>query len=157
LKTPLGEAFDGTECGKGHPTVFLAATVPENLRKRGHCFTIDLGAVTDNIVTFGMNARDDSGQRWPHQIEVFYSTDTEIGVFPGDEATSLGIFDPPFPGNNTWRYVNLYERTPAKRGISARYIHVRIYKTQNTVDPTINGDDYIDASFREIRVGVDNG
>ena len=156
LKDVEGVFFDGTECGKGHPAVFLGETIPANIRKRAHCFTLDLGEVTSNIVTFGMYSRNDGGQRWPHQIEVFYS-DSEIGPIPGDESTSLGIFEPPFPGNHQWQNVNLYEGTAGKRGFSARYIHVRIYKTQNTVDPTINGDDYIDASFNEIRVGVDNG
>ncbi|MDR0731229.1 MAG: hypothetical protein LBF63_06130 [Treponema sp.] len=152
-----GSGFTDAECTPGHPTVFLSPSMPENIRKRAHCFTLDLGAVTDNIVTFGMYSRNDDGQRWPHQIEVFYSTDTDIGPIPGDEATSLGIFDPPFPGNRVWQNVNLYEGTPGKRGFSARYIHVRIYKTRDTADPTINGDDKIDASFDEIRVGVDNG
>jgi hypothetical protein len=152
-----GSGFTDAECTPGHPTVFLAETVPLNIRKRAHCFTLDLGALTDNIVTFGMNARDDGGQRWPYQIEVFYSSDTDIGPIPGPEATSLGIFNPPFPGNNQWQNVNIYEGTPGKRGFSARYIHVRIYRTRDTVDPTINADDKIDASFREIRVGIDNG
>jgi hypothetical protein len=151
-----GLPFDSAECTPGHPTVFLAQTMPQSIRKRAHCFTLDLGALTDNIVTFGMYSRSDSGQRWPHQIEVFYS-DSEIGPIPGDEAVSLGIFEPPFPGNHAWQYVNLYAGTPSKRGFSARYIHVRIYKTQRTVDPALNGDDPIDASLNEIRIGVDNG
>jgi hypothetical protein len=152
-----GLPFDAAECTPGHPTVFLNEATPAHIRKRAHCFTLDLGEVTDNIVTFGMNARNDSGQRWPHQIEVFYSNN-EIGpIFEEEEAVSLGIFEPPFPGNRTWQYVNLYERTPDKRGFSARYIHVRIYKTQNTGDPEANTTSNIDASFGEIRVGVDNG
>jgi hypothetical protein len=150
-----GSGFTDAECTPGHPTVFLSHTMPENIRKRAHSFTLDLGEVTNNIVSFGMYARDDSGQRWPHQIEVFYS-DTEIGAIPGDEAASLGIFDPPFPGNRQWQYVNLYEGTPGKRGFSARYIHVRVYKTRDTADPAINADDKIDASFNEIRIGVEN-
>jgi hypothetical protein len=156
LKDAEGVTFDDAECTPGHPTVFLAPAMPEAIRKRAHCFTLDLGEVTGNIVTLGMYARNDSGQRWPHQIEVFYSN-SEIGPIPGDEAVSLGIFEPPFPGNTAWQYVNLYDRTANKRGLSARYIHVRIYKTQRTVDPAINGDDPIDASFNEIRIGVDNG
>jgi hypothetical protein len=154
LKTPLGENFNGDECGKGHPTVFLDETVPESIRKQAHCFTLDLGEVTGSIVSFGMYPRtnedeDELGDRWPIQFEVFYS-DSEIGAIPGDEAASLGIFTwdtVPYPF--AWRDVDLTENNNGT-GISARYIHVRIYAEGR------NGEnsDWICPSFAGIRIGV---
>jgi hypothetical protein len=156
MKDPLmaespGDLFTSAECTPGHPTVLLAETVPQNLRKRAHFFTVDLKSVTDNIVRIGMYSRSDNGQRWPARIEVFYSN-SDIGPFPGEDAASLGIFDVPFPGNHQWGYVDLYPNTAGKRGFSAQYIHVRIYRTAATIDETANDGSNIDASFNEFRV-----
>ncbi|MDR0731228.1 MAG: hypothetical protein LBF63_06125, partial [Treponema sp.] len=149
-----GLPFDGDECGHGHPAVFLTSAVPEAIRKRAHCFTLDLGEVTSNIVQFGIYPRNESeserGNRWPIQFEVFYS-DSEIGPIPGDEATSLGVFDwgsVPYPW--AWRYADLYRRTGDGKGFSARYIHVRIYaEGKNGVD-----SEWVAPSFSGIRVGI---
>jgi len=126
-----------------------------------HVFTWTLGnSALTNIVTFGIKARPDGGQRWAYQFEVFYSTTALGPTFdPSDSGiTSLGIFDVPFPGNGddnngNWADVNLYERTAEKRGFSARYLHIRVYKAQGTIDPTVDGSDYIDSSFRQFRIG----
>lgn len=156
LKNAEGVTFDGDECGHGHPTVFLAGSVPEALRKRAHCFTLDLGEVTSGIVQFGMYPRtneseSERGYRWPIQFEVFYS-DSEIGPIPGDGATSLGVFDwGPIPNPFAWRYVDLYTRTSDGKGISARYIHVRIYaEGKNGVN-----SEWVAPSFAGIRVGIE--
>ena len=117
---------------------------------RAHFFTLDLGAVTNNIVQFGMYPRNDNGERWPIQFEVFYS-DTEIGAIPGEDAKSLGIIEwGPAPDPRGWRYADLYTRTSTGRGFSARYIHVRIYaENKNGIDAS-----WITTSFSEIHVGV---
>jgi hypothetical protein len=152
-----GLPFDGDECGHGHPTVFLDEAVPESIRKRAHCFTLDLGEVTSDIVQFGMYPRNESeserGNRWPIQFEVFYS-DSDIGPIFDEEAdgvTSLGIFDwGPVPYPWAWRYVDLYRRTGDGKGISARYIHVRIYaEGKNGVN-----SEWVAPSFAGIRIGI---
>lgn len=155
LKNAEGVDFTGDECGHGHPTVFLAAATPEAIRKRAHCFTLDLGEVTSGIVSFGIYPRTNEssgerGQRWPIQFEVFYS-DSEIGAIPGEEAVSLGIFEwGEAPDPWAWRDVDLYPRTGDGRAISARYIHVRIYaEAKNGVN-----SEWVCPSFAGIRVGV---
>lgn len=155
LKNAEGVTFNGDECGHGHPTVFLAPTVPEGIRKRAHCFTLDLGAVTDNIVQFGIYPRTNEseaerGYRWPIQFEVFYS-DSEIGPIPGDKATSLGVFEwGPVPYPWAWRYADLYRRTGDGKGFSARYIHVRIYaEGKNGLN-----SEWVAPSFAGIRIGT---
>jgi len=154
---PAGASLDGDESGGGHPSAFLTPTVPEAIRKRAHVFTIDLGAVRDNIVSFGIFPRQNEsvserGERWPVQFEVFYS-DEEIGpIFePGVEATSLGIFDwenMPYPFE--WRDVELYPNTENGRPFSARYIHFRIYAEQRNGP----GAAWICPSFAQVRIGV---
>jgi hypothetical protein len=154
LKNAEGISFDGDECGHGHPAVFLSPVMPEALRRRAHCFTLDLGEVTSDIVQFGMYPRNEDeserGYRWPVQLEVFYS-DTEIGAIPGDEATSLGVFEwGPVPYPWAWRYVDLYRRTSDGKGVSARYIHVRIYaEGKNGLN-----SEWVTPSFAGIRVGI---
>jgi hypothetical protein len=154
MKNAVGVTFDGDECGHGHPTVFLAETMPENIRKRAHCFTLDLGSVTNNIVRFGIYPRNEGeserGNRWPIQIEVFYS-DTDIGPIPGPEATSLGIFEwGPVSYPWAWRYADLYRRTADGKGFSARYIHVRVYaEGKNGLN-----SEWVAPSFARIRIGT---
>jgi hypothetical protein len=158
LKDIEGVDFTGDECGQGHPTVFLTASVPEAIRKRAHCFTLDLGEVTSGIVSFGMYPRtneseSERGDRWPVQFEVFYS-DTEIGAIPGEEAASLGVFEwGPAPYPFAWRDIDLYPRTDDNRSFSARYIHVRIY-AEGKNGPNAN---WVCPSFAGIRIGVDSG
>lgn len=148
MKDPLGTAFNGDECGTGHPTVFEAESVREAIRKRAHCFTIDLGAVTDNIVQVQLFPRD-NGQRWPYRIEVFYSSDAAIGPLPGEDVHTLGEFDLPYPGSGNWQTLALYPRTASGRGFSARYIHIRIYKARSLEEATM-----VDSSFSEFRIGT---
>jgi hypothetical protein len=149
-----GLPFDGDECGHGHPAVFLTSDVPESIRKRAHCFTLDLGEVTSGIVQFGMYPRNENeserGNRWPIQFEVFYSN-SEIGPIPGEEAASLGVFDwGPVPYPWAWRYVDLYRRTSDGKGISARYIHIRIYaEGKNGLN-----SEWVAPSFAGIRIGI---
>jgi hypothetical protein len=155
LKNAEGVDFTGDECGHGHPTVFLSPSMPESIRKRAHCFTLDLGSVTSDIVSFGIYPRTNEseaerGQRWPIQFEVFYS-DTEIEAIPGDEATSLGVFEwGPVSYPWAWRDADLYRRTGDGKGFSARYIHVRIYaEAKNGLN-----SEWVTASFAGIRIGI---
>jgi hypothetical protein len=143
LKNAAGVTFNGDECGHGHETVLLPLQL-----KRAHFFTLDLGSITNNIVQLGIYPRNDNGDRWPIQFEVFYS-DNEIGAIPGENAQSLGIFDwEPCPDPLDWRYADLYPRTSNGRGFSARYIHIRVYaEYKNGIDAS-----WVTTSFSEIGV-----
>ena len=155
IMAPSGVNFNSDECGQGHHNVFLANTVPSAIRRRAHVFTVDLGAVRDNILTFGIFPRqnenaNERGNRWPVRFEVFYS-DNDIGpIFtPGTDATSLGIVEwgnVPYPF--AWRDVEL---TADGKGFSARYIHFRIYANQK--EPQADTW-WIQPSFAQIRIGV---
>jgi len=148
LKNPLsgGAGFNNTECGTGHPSVFLSESLPVAIRRHAHCFTLDLGRVVNNIADAGFCARDT--QRFPHEFEVFYSN-SYIGPIPGPAAVSLGVFTRAgdiSAGN--WENYNLHERTADGRPFSARYIHVRVYRTRDTGGP----GGRIDFSVRQFRV-----
>ena len=153
LNNPTG-SLTRREGDYGHPRVFLDPAVPEPLRRRAHCFTVDFGS-EKNYVRFGMCSRDT--QRFPHQIEIFYSNDPIEAIPDLAKVTSLGIFDIDPSGTGTagtWKDVDLYPRTPDKRGVKARYFHVRIYKTSRTGDGFIDEETYIEPSFRQIRWGT---
>jgi len=153
MKTPLnnGEGFTGDENGRGHPSIFEAESMPSAIRKRAHAFTIDLGAVRDNIVKFGMYPRSGYANRFPIQFEVFYS-DTEIGAIPDANATSLGVIEWPVMTVAEWRDLDLYPLTANGRGISARYIHVRIYAEGNNGI----GSQWVATNLGQIRIGLCN-
>ncbi|MCL2410897.1 MAG: hypothetical protein FWC97_04565 [Treponema sp.] len=146
--------FVSSEITPGHPSIFLSDIMPPAIRKRAHAMTLDLGSVIHNIVSVDFSARDDGGQRWAFQYEVFYSMDP-IGPIPGINgctAVSAGIVDVPFPGNNTWGNGLVYRGGPEGMGFSARYIHIRIYGTRATFNPYILDGGVIDASLRQVRV-----
>jgi len=157
------------QCNNGHPAVFEAASVDSYIRRRAHVFTIDLGEVVPNIVRIGLLPRTVScqGQRWPNDLEFFYSNNaalfnnpvfvsklhTDPEANPNTDIIALGRFDwGARLGANRWNDRALdsiptgpeYE-TKAYYGISARYIHIRVYRTQG-------GN--MHASFSGIRLAI---
>jgi len=97
------------------------------------------------------------GQRWPIQFELFYS-DSDIDPVSVEGATSLGVFqwnwskEWPWPttADFAWRDIDLTPYTANNRGISARYLHLRVYADNK------NGlnSEWVTPSIGQIRIGI---
>ena len=132
----------------GHPSVFLQPDIPDHLRIEAHVFTLDLGRVVDNIVRIGFNSYE--AFNFPYEGEVYFST-TEIGPMPGSNTTLAGHFSrsqQPGIAASQWGDYDIF--SAVARPFSARYIHVRIFKTQDTMGP----GGTIDITFRHVRIGT---
>ena len=149
----------------GHPVVFNSDDVPEAIRKPAHVFTINMGEDGRNIVKFGMYPRqvnEGNASRWPTRVEIFYSNIPIPPIFNADPVDhddpdadpDLHIISLGTIGENRrgifWHDFDLiphgtYE-TESNLGITAQYIHFRIYNIQNPND--------LGASFSQIRIGV---
>jgi len=159
FKDPLGGQFTWQQTQPGHASVFLRPSIPEEFRRHAHVFTLDLGRRVDNIVQLSLRVRgggESPTARFLKEFEVYYSL-TEIGPVPGSNATYTGFYNIDDDGvlrsgttlgNNSWVDFNIFQGQENVRPFSARYIHVRVFKTTNTIFP---GDGII-LSFGQIGV-----
>ena len=136
-----GVTFNGNECGHGHVGRMSALSLPP-----AHFYTIDLGSVKTNLVNIQIYPRDN--ERLISRYEVFVS-DSEIGPNPAG-ATSLVTGDFTYVAKD-WNYTM---DLTALTGLPAagRYLQIRAYgDTKNGF-----GSEWINTSFAEIRIGIDN-